>query len=288
MAVGCAPRQWQATPFTRIPGLANPQSVLVDQQAGYLYVSKSNQEAQGNGAGGTIARLQSPAKPNRPHWRPRSKNALLANPKGMCIFDGRLWVADGARLVGFPLGAGTRQSIQIPGAGELYDLATDGKAIYFCDIKLDTVSRWTPKAGVSSIMAPKGIRGLTFSDKSLYAVGGESADVYELDPSGQVEARAFGLAGRFSSLNSIEALGDGTLIVSDRVGGTITAISRDGKHVYPLIKTESPGDIGLDRGSMLLYVPLVKHDTVKVYRLEYGPLPAASKTAKPRSGSARY
>jgi DNA-binding beta-propeller fold protein YncE len=280
---GCAQQQWKATLYTQIPGMGNSRSVVVDPEAGYLYVAGSKA-----GAKGSITRLKSPAKPNRPRWRQSSEEVPLGNLGGMCIFDGQLWVGDGSKLIAYPLDTGPGKSIPIPGAGQISDLATDGMAIYFCDIELNTVTRWTPQAGGASIPAPAGVRRLTFSGKRLFAVGGESADVYELDPAGQLKARRFGLGGRFSSLDSIEALPDGTLIVSDRLGGTISAVSRDGKQIVPLLETHSPGDIGFDRNRMLLYVPLTNRDTVEVYRLKFGPMLAGSKTKKPVQKSGRY
>ena len=68
-------------------------------------------------------------------------------------------------------------------------------------------------------------------------------------------------------LDGIEVLADGTFIVSDFMGNKVSAITPDEKTVYTLAELGSPADIGIDRSSMILYVPQFFQDKVVLFRL---------------------
>ena len=98
-------------------------------------------------------------------------------------------------------------------------------------------------------------------------VSGDLHEVYELDPSGDKAPTPFGLAPNFGYLGGIEALDDGTLLLSDTKANKIYTIAPDAKTVRPLADVESPADIGLDRTRGLLYVPQLSKNRVVVFKL---------------------
>jgi hypothetical protein len=126
----------------------------------------------------------------------------------------------------------------------------------------------SPDGEQREIPAPKGVNGLTFDGKRLYAVSWDLHEVYELDPTGGAQPVAFGLAEHFTNLDGIEVLCDGTFVVSDFKGNKVSAISPDRTVVKTLIELDSPADIGLNRQKHLLYVPHFLERKVSVYHLK--------------------
>lgn len=277
---GCAapspPAGWTATPVTTIEGLNVPESVAVDPASGLVFISNIVAAQEGEGVDrfwaddgtGFIAYLKSAGDQDLGRWQESRPEAPLNAPKGLCIHEGWLWVADNSRIVRYPLsGQGTPERIEVSGAQRLNDAATDGRGVCFSDTATGKVYRIVP-GGPEVIRAPEGVNGITFWGGKMFAVSWTLHEVYELDPSGRAEPRPFGLAAQFQNLDGIEVLDDGTLVVSDFTGGRVCTVSADRRTVRTLLRVQSPADIGLDRKRGLLFVPVFQKDRVAVYRLE--------------------
>jgi len=266
---GCAPA-WRAQQVTAIGQLAVPECCVVDVKTGKVYVSNIDTDDQAywsDDGKGSIAVLDTGGVPANLCWKTSTEQVPLNSPKGMCILDGILYVADNTRVVAFPLSdAAKPKPFQSPKGEHLNDMATDGKAVYVSDTAAGVVYRMGPD-GVSTIKAPAGVNGITFFKGKMFAVSWDLHEVYELDPTGQADPVPFGLRCHFKTPDGIEVLEDGTFIVSDMRGNRVVAISADRKTVSTLIDLTTPADIGLDWRQRLLYVPQFEQDTVSVYRL---------------------
>jgi len=250
--------------------------VVVDPATGYLYVSNIESkpdEYWANDGKGFISRLKPDGKVDAIRWRTSTPKCVLNAPKGMCIVGRTLYVADNSRVVTFSLtGAGTGV-IKVPGAKQLNDMATDGKAPYVSDTETGKVYRLdvSGRGKHHVIRGPKSVNGIAFWKGRMYGVSWDLHDVYELDPSGKSDPKPFGLARHFQNLDGIEVLGDGSFVVSDFTGNQVCLIAPNRKSVAQVAACESPADIGLDRKRMRVYAPLFMKDEIKVYGLRQGP-----------------
>lgn len=261
--------KWTAQVVAVAEGFKTPESVLADADAGVAYVANVDTDSAGpweDDGKGFISRLRPDGKLDALRWRDATADAPLNGPKGMCLLGGVLYVADITRVMSFSLADGKAKRIDVPGARRLNDAATDGKSVYVSDTGVGKIYRLDKKP--VALKAPPSVNGITFRKGKMFAVSWGAHDVYELDPAGQADPKPFGLAKRFRSLDGIEVLDDGTLIVSDFLGGEVCAIQPDRKTVTTLCKIRSPADIGLDRKRMLLYVPSFEANKVHVLRLE--------------------
>jgi hypothetical protein len=194
---------------------------------------------------------------------------ILNSPKGMCLLNGVLYVADITRVVAFPLDPADAGKIflQLPTGKQFNDMASDGAAIYVSDTGQGKVFRADPD-GVREVKGPPSANGITFFKDKMYGVSWGEHEVYELDASGKAEAKPFGVASHFKSLDGIEVLDDGTFIVSDFAGNKVCLIAPDRKTVKTLVEVESPADIGLDRERLFLYVPQFMRNRLVCFKLE--------------------
>jgi DNA-binding beta-propeller fold protein YncE len=269
-AVGGCVEAWKVHQITGVGQLAVPECAVVDAQTGKVYVSNMDTDSGAYWADdgrGALSLLAPGGAPLDFGWRLSSEDAPLHSPKGMCILNRVLYVADNSRVLGFPLSeAEGIKPLQGPRGNHLNDMATDGVAVYVSDTADGVVYRMADD-GVTRIKAPEGVNGITFFRGRMYAVSWDLHDVYELDPTGQGDPVPFGLACHFKTPDGIEVLEDGTFLVSDMHGHRVAAVTPDRKQVYTLIALTTPADIGLDRDRRLLYVPQFERDTVSVWRL---------------------
>lgn len=271
-AVEASAQQWRAEEVRTIEGFETPESVLIGD-GDWRYVS--NIVLQG-GSGpwdhddtGYISRIGSGGDVEAKQWRTGEGEAKLGGPKGMCIVGDHLYAADIHQVVRFSLsGEGEGgEVIDLPGAEQLNDMATDGEAAYASDTGSGTIYRIDRNGQVSQIDGPPACNGIAFGNGGqMYAVSWGEHEVYRVDWSGG-GVEPLGLAEHFESLDGIEELEDGTLIVSDFLGGKVSAIGPDREEVYTLVEMQSPADIGLDRDRGRLYVPSFQGGQVEVYEL---------------------
>ncbi len=92
-------------------------------------------------------------------------------------------------------------------------------------------------------------------------------EVYELDGSGKEEPIAFGLADKFTNLDAIEVLHDGTFLISDVKGNPVFTVSPDRKIVKKLADLEWAADLGVDPETGLVFVPSLVPNKVVIYQL---------------------
>ena len=262
---------WTAEWRLTTTSLRTPECALPDAKNGVVYISNVEPSGEGyweDNSRGFISKTEPDGRMRKRWWIGSTRDDPFNGPKGMCILDDYLYIADNRRLLRVELPEGKRiERIRLPVKEKLNDLATDGKFVYLTDTGIGTIYRIDKMGRRFQLKAPQGVNGITCSAGKIFAVSYDLHDVYEIEPSGRHEPLPFGLAEHFTGLDGIEVLDDGTFIVSDFLGNKVFTISPNRKRVRTLIKLDAPADIGLDRTRNLLYVPQFMKDQFAVYEL---------------------
>lgn len=246
------------TPECVVPGPAGPYVSNIDTDERAYWADDGT---------GFISLLAPNGATRKLRWADSSPSHPLHAPKGMCLLGHKLYVADNARVVVYDtLDTSAVETIAVPGAQQLNDVATDGQAVYVSDSAQGVIYR-LGRGDAQVLRAPESVNGIAFHRGAMFAVSWGKHDVYQLDPRGKEEPVAFGLDRHFVNLDGIEVLADGTFVVSDFFGHKVCSIAPDRQTVRVLAELESPADIGVDRLRSLLYVPQFMRNTVAVYRL---------------------
>jgi len=265
---------WHLTLIKTIDGFDVPECTLYDPATDVVYVSNIETKDAGYWVydnKGFISKLDPNGQIINLRWQSGDTEKLGA-PKGMCVFKGKLYVADITKLWIFSPDK-PPQVVTIPDANNLNDVAEDGKTIYISDTIGAKIYRMIdpedPNKSFAVTSAPTSINGLTFFKGKMFGVSWKLHEIYELDGNGKDEPKPFGLAEHFTTLDGIEILDDGTFIVSDFNGNKISAVGPDRKTVYTLATLKSPADIGLDRKRNLVFVPQFLTNQVAIFQLEH-------------------
>ena len=273
-----------------LDGFSAPEGVVVDPANGMAYVSNmaTPPETYWQDTGrGFISRLGPDGTLDQLRWVESTDAFVLNQPKGMAIHKGKLYVADNTRVLVIALAsARPLEALEVSGAGQLNDMATDGKHVYVSDTATGKIHRLDlgSQGGHETVGQIEGINGITFRQGRLYAVSWTLHEVFEVSLTGAHPPKAFGLERHFTNLDGIEPMPDGTFIVSDFMGNRVASVSSDRQRVTTLYELTTPADIGIDHERMRLYVPQLQSDRVVVLSLER-PTPPAP--ASPPAASRR-
>ena len=262
-----------ASPVAVVGGFDVPECALVDPQTGFIYVSniKATPEMYWSDNGkGFISRLHPDGTIDAPRWIDSRPEFVLNSPKGMCLLDGRLYVADNTRGLVFALDSGRPlRALVVDRAERLNDMANDGMHVYVSDTRAGRILcvDTSGQGRHETVAELEGVNGITFDGKRMYAVSWDLHEVYEIDRSGRQPPQPFGLANHFVNLDGIEVLDDGSFLVSDFLGNRVVRISKDRRTVTTVAELQTPADIGLDRANRRLFVPQLTADKVAIYPL---------------------
>ncbi|MBN2307831.1 MAG: hypothetical protein JXR94_02605 [Candidatus Hydrogenedentes bacterium] len=266
-----AAQGWTLEQAAVVEGFLVPECLCPDPESGAVYVSNveaAEDEYWNDDGKGFVSRMTATGEIEALRWLDTDPLAVLNGPKGLCILKGNLYIADNGRLLRCPIKEkGPVAEVPLPRTGKLNDLATDGEFLYVSDTELGLVYKVGPTGSQTIIQAPPSVNGVTCFRGRLFAVGWDTHEVYELDPSGDNPPVPFGVAEHFTNLDGIEVLADGTFIVSDFMGNQVCSIAPDRKTVQVLVQLESPADIGIDRTRGLLYVPQFMLNKAVIYKL---------------------
>lgn len=265
----------QAEHIATLSGFAQPECVVVDPESGCAYVSNINSKEetywQDTGAG-FLSRLKADGSLDTRNWLESTAEFPIHQPKGMCILNGILYVADNTRVLSFSLPDGKEKTVYpVTGALRLNDMASSDGKVYVTDVASGNIFRLDTSGGGSHEVVANidGVNGITLRDGILYAVSWTLHDVYALSPDGSALPAPFGLAAQFTNLDGIETLPDGSFIVSDFVGNKVTVISSDKRSIRTLRALPTPADIGLNAAENRLYIPQMDSGTVVLLALRH-------------------
>jgi len=239
--------------------LAIPESVLFDKTV--LYVSLiDGQPWDADGKGG-IAKVDKNGKILNATWA-----TGLNAPKGMGIWDKKLFVADISEVAVLSLATGKIESkIAIEGATGLNDITIDKKGIvYVSDSKLGNVHKITKGKAELYLSGFKGSNGLKAIDNDLYIL--TANDVFKAGADKKLVTVATTEIGG----DGIEPIGNGDYVVSCWPG-LIYYLDKNGK-LETLLDTreqkKNTADIGYNSSERIVYVPTFLKKSVVAYKLK--------------------
>ncbi len=247
-----------------------PESVLWYQQQNngktdsMLFVSEI--DGQGNVADGVggVAVLNTDGSVRHKDWL-RGLNA----PKGMAVFQGKLYIADLTEVVVVDIASATIvQKITAPDAVFLNDVTVDAEGgVYISDTRKNRIYKLQHNKVSSWLDNVEAANGLKVIDEQLYiAAGDKLLKVGLADSSKTISQVAVGFAERADGL---EPVGNGDFIVSCWAG-LVYYVYADGR-IQELMdrRTEklNTADIGWDQVTKTLYIPTFFGNSVKAYQL---------------------
>ncbi len=244
-------------------GLRTPESVLPysDANSSFLWVSEI--EGDGNEADGKggIAKLGLDGKILEPNWL-RGLNA----PKGMGVFQGKLYVADMTEVVEIDIAKkAILQKIPVADAVFLNDITIDPTGIiYVSDTRTNKVHRIQNNKVELYLSDINAANGLTFADDHLYVAGGDT--LWQVDSAQKITKIAQGFA---ENADGLEKIGADEFIVSCWAG--ITYYVKNGE-LTTLLDTrtdkKNTADIGWNASTKTLYIPTFNSHSVTAYTLK--------------------
>jgi outer membrane protein assembly factor BamB len=272
---------------TVVEGFQSPESVLVVGNRRFVSNIGRALDPVAKDGDGYISEVSANGRIVAQRAFPPDGETLDA-PKGMAAVDGRLYVADVDRVVGFDLTSGARvfeQRLSGDQPALANDLvATGGGQLLLTDTLRNAVYRLDPKSGAFTEFASgiPGANGIAVDPQNgrILVVGlGENfsgGDVFTLDAVGKPSRLEKSPHGLFDGL---AVLSDGRLLVSDwnvinldkPVPGSIYILSAAGT-VLSEVRTGreicGPADFAFDGASSTLWIPATIDNQVVVVRLE--------------------
>ncbi|MEO7991882.1 MAG: ATP/GTP-binding protein [Chryseolinea sp.] len=239
--------------------LAVPESVLFDKTI--LYVSLIDGQPWDVDGKGEIAKLDKNGKILNATWA-----TGLNAPKGMGLWDKKLFVADVSEVVVINTATGKIESkIPVEGATGLNDITIDKKGVvYVSDSKLGNVHQIKKGKAELYLSDLKGVNGLKSVDNELYIL--TANNVFKAG----TDKKLISIAITEMGGDGIEPVGNGDYIISCWPG-LIYYLDKDGK-LSTLLDTReqkrNTADIGYDPAERIIYVPTFFKKSVVAYKLK--------------------
>jgi len=239
-----------------------PESVLFDKAAQVLYVSNIDGtnpwEADGKGS---IGKLGLDGKVIAAEWV-----SGLHGPKGMGMFNGKLYVADLGNIVVIDIAAGKiEKSIPIEGATGLNDISIDPNGVIYVTEylakKLYKVSNEKAELIAENLTQPNGV---LYHNNELFLLDGTG--MFKVNADKSLAKIADGMEGGLDGIENIE----GNNFIISCWEGALWHVNTDGtKHLLMDTRAEkrSTADIGFDPATKTVYVPTFFRNTVVAYEL---------------------
>jgi hypothetical protein len=247
-------------------GLNVPESVLVYRsgKTNYLFVSQINGDPAAMDGNGSIARLNMNGEIDEVSWV-----TGLNGPKGMGVYEGKLYVADIHDLVIIDIkSAQIEKRVAVAGSQFLNDVAIDSKGVvYVSDTKTNKVHRYENGVVEDYLQKVESANGLKVIGPNL--VVGAGTHLYLVDKS---KNRLQIASGFGQPIDGIESVGKGDFLVSCWAG-LLYYVHLSGK-LDLLIDSQKEGintaDIGFDSQTQTVFVPNFAKNTVTAYKLTIG------------------
>lgn len=248
---------WQTDSVLKVP-----ESVLFDGAHKQLYISNIDGAPDGKDGKGSIGKLGLDGKIIAIDWV-----SGLDAPKGMALYNGKLYVADLSNVVVIDVAkAAIIKRIPIEGAKFLNDATADSKGVvYISDSQTGKVHRLENDNVTTYLEGFTRPNGLLAVGSDLYVLA--SGAMYKVDAAKQQTKIAEGME---ASTDGIEEVKPGEFIVSCW-SGVVYYVKSDGS-VKQLLDTRpeksNTADIGYDAKNRIIYVPTFLKKSVAAYQLK--------------------
>ena len=245
--------------------LQTPESVLVDEAGGMLYVSNMNNSAPSNSGSGYISKVDMGGKIVELKWAEG-----LNGPKGMGLFNNNLFVADDDELVTIDIASGQIvNKIQIEGNPGLNDVTVgDDGSVYVAGF-LSNVIYKVKDGVVESVFTgtqEENFNGLLWENDRILLTTSSGSEFKSIDwKTFEVTV----LAEEIGHGDGIASIGNGDYITTDWFG-RIFYIPSKGKKITLLDTREqeiNTADIAYNTAKQTLYVPTFYKNTIIAYKV---------------------
>jgi sugar lactone lactonase YvrE len=254
---------WESDPVFKVP-----ESVLFDAKTKTLYIANIDTV---NGSGpwskdgrGSIGKMSADGKNVTAEWVKG-----LEAPKGMGLYNGKLYVADLTNIVVIDVASGKiEKTIPVPGAQGLNDVSIDKDGvIYTSNTEGQGKKIYKIKDGVAEVYV-EGLRspnGVLAHDNDVYLL--DNGGLYKVNADKTLKMIANGMQG---GTDGVEYVGEGDFLVSTW-GGVIYYVSANGTKEV-LLDGRPTGtnsaDIGFDAATKTVFVPTFWKNTVAAYQVK--------------------
>ncbi|HEX4958195.1 MAG TPA: ATP/GTP-binding protein [Lacibacter sp.] len=244
-----------------------PESVLFDGKNKVLYVSNiDGTQPWGKDGKGSVGKVGLDGKVLAAEWI-----TGLNAPKGMGMYDGKLYVADLTEIVVIDISKGViEKTIPLNAAG-LNDItiSSDG-VLYVSDSRMRKVHKVPLAAPAASepildSTQLRGPNGLLFHNNTLYVL--DAGSLYKLGADGKLVKLAEGME---SGTDGIEPVTDSEFLISTW-SGVVYYVKTDGSKEVLIdgrAQKINSADIGYDRKNRVVYVPTFWKNTVAAYEVK--------------------
>jgi sugar lactone lactonase YvrE len=240
-----------------------PESVCYDPGTNILYVSNINGKPTEKDGNGFLTRMSPDGTILKQVWV-----TGLNAPKGMGIYNGKLYVTDIDRVVEIDIAAGKiSQVYKFSGAKFLNDIAIDSRgAVYVSDMSSSRIFKIS--GGESEVWLDD---TLITNPNGLYTESGYLViGCKKIVKAGLTSRKMTEWLGGTGSIDGLEAIGDGRYLFSDWQG-SVYLIDSD-KRVEKILDTSPAGinaaDIEYIPSRKLLLVPTFNDNRVVAYELK--------------------
>ncbi|HEY1009593.1 MAG: SMP-30/gluconolactonase/LRE family protein [Daejeonella sp.] len=250
--------KWETDSLMKVP-----EAVLVDKANNVLYVSNiDGQDPWGADGKGSIGKVGMDGKIIATDWV-----SGLDAPKGLGMYNGKLYAADLTNLVIIDIASGKiEKKVPFAGATGLNDIAVDSKGVvYVSDSPGKKVFRF--ENGKSEVFLDKlnGPNGLYINGDDIFVLDNQAMHKVNADKS--LTQIVDGLDGNADGLENVS--GDDYLISCWE--GLIWYINADGskeKLLDTKAQKKNTADIGFDKDSKTVYVPTFFKNTIVAYEVK--------------------
>lgn len=240
-----------------------PESVLFDSINKVLYVSnidgKDTWAADGKGS---VSKMGADGKNISVDWVPG-----LNAPKGMGMYDGKLYVADPTDLVVIDIKSGTiEKRVPVAGAVGLNDITVDKEGvIYISDSKAKKIYKIKNDTAELVLENLKQPNGLLAHGNDFYIL--DSGGLYKMNADKTLTKITDDMQGGTDGVENVT----GRDFIVSAWGGVIYYVYEDGKK-EKLLDTRSKdiksADIGFDAATKTVFVPTFWRNSVVAYEVK--------------------
>lgn len=251
-------KKWETDSLMKVP-----ESVLYDAGAGVLYVTNiDGTDPWAKDGKGSVGKVGLDGKIINVEWV-SGMNA----PKGMGLYEGKLYVADLNNVVVIDVASGTiEKTIVVEGAQGLNDVTIDKKGVvYVSDSpgkKVYRIINGKPELFLENLERPN---GLLAHKKQFFVL--DNGILYKVGKDKSLTKITDGMEG---GTDGIEHVGGKNYIVSCWAG-SIWVVNTNGTKTNLLDTREqkiNTADIGYDAKNRIVYVPTFWKNSVVAYELK--------------------
>lgn len=250
--------KWESDSLLKVP-----ESVLFDKANQILYVSNLDGSDPWKADGkGSIAKVGLDGKIITAEWV-----SGLNAPKGMGLYNGKLYAADLGNIVVIDIANGKiEKTIPIQGATGLNDISIDPNGVIYVTEyltkKLYKVENEKAELIAENLTQPNGV---LFHNNELFLLDGTG--MFKVNSDKSLAKIVDGMEGGVDGIENIE----GNNFIVSCWEGALWMVNTDGtKHLLMDTRKEkrSTADIGFDPSTKTVYVPTFFRNTVVAYEVK--------------------